>query len=429
MNVRENCDPNFVEGPIIQQENRVDTKEIDIALNAIVLDRLKFLDGVLDYLPVGFPKNITTDLCTKCLRQDFPSDNSSNVILDGCHISEYKQYRQKELDIGIQRTLSEYKTRTVGFAVTDSNGNHEHCFCGPGDLTQAVKERITRYSTFLFSSKQETEENGPKNGTCQCSEENAFSIGNDEDLNGDLLYFEYNDQSHVPALLNQSYPNLNVLWRPTESVTTVQKISCKQNFINMKSFMKALFVLRYIQLEKRIIPREYNVTTGRFPSMTSEDIYNAGLSHKLAESSSMDDLTPMGRYRMYQVCGTFDIRYAIPTMVSVIVILIIRLIAARTLKKSRRHENARIIDSTDFQGSDLYKDSPGIPLYRIGKAQKTPEIGAVVRSNKISRSQPQRIVIVRDERQNTGELRIVSQGETQLEPEEDEEYDRVMTFR
>lgn len=429
VNVREACDQNFVLGPIIHQENRVDTKEIDIALNAVLLDRMKFLDGALSYLPVGFPTNITNALCTSCLRKDFPSDNPSNVILEGCNITDYKQYGENELDIGIQRTEGEYKTQTVGFAEKDLNGNHKQCFCGPGDVTQAVKVHIKRYSTFLFSSKQETVNNVPKNSTCQCSSGNALDLESDGKQDGDILYFEYNDQSHIPGLLkrSQSDRNLKVFWTPIESTTNVQIISCKQNFISMKSFMKALFVLRYIQLEKRIIPREYNVTTGRFPTMTPEDIYNAGLSHKLAESSSIQDPTPIGRYRIYELCGTFDARYAIPTIVSATVILILRLVAVRTLNKSRRHENARILDSTDFEGTDLHRDSPGIPLYRIGKSPKTATIGAVVRSSKAKRSRPQKIVIVRDQRQNTGEVRIVPQGVIHMDPDQDEEYDRVIT--
>lgn len=344
--------------------------------------------------------------------------------MEGCNITDYAQYGENELDIGIQRTLGEYVTRTVGFAEKDRNGNHQKCFCGPGDVTIAVKGDTKRYSAFLFSSEQEALSNIPNNGTCGCSEDNALDISTDEELNGDLLYFEYNDQSHVPALLEQSRSKENVVWSSVQHTTNAQKISCRQNFINMKSFMKAIFVLRYIQLEKRIIPREFNSTTGRFPSMTTEDIYNAGLSHKLAESSSIEGPTPLGRYRIYELCGTFDPRYAIPTIVSVVVILILRLIALRTLNKARRHENARILDSTDFEATDLHRDSPGIPLYHIGKSPKTTAIGADVRSGKAKRSQPQKIVIVRDQNLNTGELRIVPHGVIHMEPDQDEEYDR-----
>lgn len=409
VNVREACVPNFELGPIISRNNSIkNTKELNIAMHAGFLHRTKFLDGQLDYLPAGFPRNITDKICTTCLRQDFPPDNSSNVILEGCTLTEYKQYNRDELDIGIHRTPALWGTRTSGFAERDWNGKHARCYCGHGDLTLAVHENMDdnrSYSTFLFSNPKKPYI--PQNGTCDCSSNNSLDSSFDDDQNADLLYFEYNNQSHIAQLLQHSFRNSTEFWQPIQSVTYVQNISCTQNFISMSAFTKALSVVTSLRRENSIAPTQLNKTTGRFPSIENADIYVAGLSHKLAESYSMGGRRPMGRYRIYDICGTFDIRYAIPSLISALVIVMLWIFSDRLLRKSRLHDNAQILESTEVRGTDLGDACPGIPLYHIGTPAKLNVTGEDVRSRQERGFGSQKIVAIRDRTENIVEFRVV----------------------
>lgn len=433
VSVRKRCSPIYVEGPIIKWNYTNDPPVVETAPFAFLLNQITFLDGDFEYIAEGFPKNINDTLCISCLKNDFPRhNNSTRVIIADCDVTEHRNYSLGQLDVGIKLTSNPFGTVTVGFAEKNQDGNHSRCYCGNGDLT---KNHNRTFSTILFHNVPVGEDHDEdeeivadnNNSTCNCDEPNFFENKFQEsNTTGHVLYFEYNNQTHIDRLFamaqgNKSRPH--VIWESTQGVTYVQKISCDTIAMNVESLNRALLVLRSIQVENGLNPAPFNYTTDRFDIFKKKDIYNAVLSVKAAEDTQnaeddeeKNNKNNMGSYQIYKECGVFDTKYAIPTILSAVAILILGAISAARLKQSRGHENAQQLALTNFQGNGPGDVSSGIPLFSIGAAQQAEDLNEPSRSRRRPwAAEPEILQIEVDNEENVSTLRVLPPGHIQAE--------------
>lgn len=410
-----------MEGPIIKGDYTNDPPVIETAPFAFLLNQITFLDGDFEYVTEGFPRNIDDTLCISCLKKDFPREKAKMIVAD-CDVMENRTYRSGELDIGIKLTSNPFGTVTVGFAKKNLNESHSRCFCGNGELTRSHNGT---FSTILFLNVPMGElQIGkiPDNSACDCDEPDL--LGNkfqESNTTGYVMYFEYNNQAHIESLFRMAKGNTThpkVIWESTEGVTYVQKISCETIALNVESFNRALLVLRSIQVENVLNPADFNYTTARFDLFKKKDIYKAVLSVKAAEDTKKSEGEKnrnIGRYQIYNECGVFDTKYAIPTIVSAAAILILGLISAGSLKQSRGHENAQMLASTQFEGNARGNLSSGIPLFSIGALPRAGTNESIRKRRRPWATEPEILQIHVDTEKNTSTLRVVPPGLSQAE--------------
>lgn len=238
-----NCNPITVNGSFIKLTDVNSPPVVETAPFAFLLNRVHFSDG-LDYLAEGIPKNITSDICYRCLVDEFPLNETKNAILGERSVTDFKTYNAGDLEMGIKLTSNPFGTITVGFAELKQEGGHSRCFCGNGDLT---KNSINCKSSKLFSNvfRNNHADHFAEDNFCNCTEPDLGRRLDDRQAKpGQLMYFEYNNQEDIEMLLKRAKDdpdgvNQNVIWSPTKSKTFVQNISRNESSVGVAKFCRA----------------------------------------------------------------------------------------------------------------------------------------------------------------------------------------------
>lgn len=267
---------------IVQREGRVILggdvigrfTPIESASFALAVSRLQFREK-LTRIAAGLPKQLDEVVCMSCMgRKEFPD------IVNACSVEPGPVFEAGVLNVSFDREQSSFEH--VSFREI---GRRKRIFAGRGDIV-SNDERVT---WFVFSRDEERE------------------------ANNDVIYLEYNAMSN--ERFTTSHPRNDSVWELTQKDVQSWRISCQVNKFSAGSFLFSLMMYRFVQFTTAR-------TGGRKVSeITSEDVLRAVLSSKLSDDELYEK---RGRYYEFTECGEYDWRYAIPFIVAIFVILVLR---------------------------------------------------------------------------------------------------------
>lgn len=280
------CSPVEKNGTVISTDNSSESVTVaEIAASSFYLQSIPFLDGDLQSVTDGFPREVNKSVCLKCLEMN----SSKKKILSGCSVVDDRSYSAGELLVGWQKTDTAFGTITIGFNETNTDGKS---YLGSGDLT----DNGQNCSMFCFI---------------------PISPSGSDPLQ--LLYFEYSLSSHCRELRKRSTNSSEVFWERTKGIVWKSKITCKHSTIDIWDFKRGLQIYRSMQLENTISVTSFFEDEERFKNLSNDDIYRAALSLKIP-----DDKNKTGLYSVYTECGTYNVWYLTPLFVSIALVIILR---------------------------------------------------------------------------------------------------------
>lgn len=261
------------------------------------LDRMKFAEGDLKNVQVGFPFPMEAETCFSCI----PPENE--IIIGKCTVDKWKTYKAGELRIGVRKGNDMLFTVTDHFAEVKDNGI---VFDGFGDV---VNTNDGRYSSILFKAYP------------------------DNDI---VNYFEYEDSVQIELLKKSVLENrTDIAVGLTSTSVTMRNISCEESTVKTEVLAKISQTYRTSQLENPLTPLDFNETTREFNvSFTADSIYRAVYGTYLVSARGTE-----GSFTVYGRCGQYHWRYIVPMALSCLILVFLQIISCMRLRKVWRRKD------------------------------------------------------------------------------------------
>eukprot|EP00177_Eucheuma_denticulatum_P001805 GFKZ01003231.1.p1 GENE.GFKZ01003231.1~~GFKZ01003231.1.p1 ORF type:complete len:481 (+),score=51.20 GFKZ01003231.1:266-1708(+) len=284
---------------------------------AFHLRATSFVEGPLTSVPAGMPKNISGKECLSCLKEKNHPD-----VVRACTVTKKGTYEPGQLEVAVRTTTDAFGTICDGFRET---GGDQHLFQGVGDLTGNGRHR----AMFLCT----------------------HNPGRDD---GDLVYFEYSDQSHIGDLLAKGQAaEGQPVWDATKSRVNTYTIRCEVNELSPANFRLALMVYRTMILENPVALAAFNETEQMFEPISRSDVYRSVLSMKV-----MEDSKDTGTSFEYTECGRYNLRFLAPILTVLFLILFLGLLSI-VLAAGKNRISVPHNSRTWFQQATDCKKNPG----------------------------------------------------------------------
>lgn len=307
----DHCDPIRKVGPVISAESSSQrVTDAEIAASSLFLQSVSFLDGDLQSITDGFPREVNKSVCLKCLE----SDRSKLKILSGCSVSHERVYSPGEVYVGSFTPETDFGTITIGFNETKKGGVS---YLGSGDLTD--------------------------NGR-HCSMFSFNTVSSPESQHLELFYFEYSLSRHCREMRARSENSDSVVWDRSKGTVWKTRIACTHSTIEASDLQMTLQIYRSMQLESTILATYFSEDENRFKPLSDDDVYRAALSLKLS-----DDMTETGSFSVYTDCGKYDFWYMTPLFVLVALIIILRTVSWYIVEHGRDLSNVYVTGSWYYE--------------------------------------------------------------------------------
>lgn len=287
------CSPVATYGPVIAFSDKNDSiTPAEIAASSYHLQMVSFVDGDLQQVSEGFPRQVNDTVCLKCVK----SDKINTPLLSGCGVSYHTHFPSGSMRVGVEATTDAFKTITIGFNTTDGS----QAFSGYGDVTNNSQH----CAMFLFSKRRQSKPH--------------------------FTYLEYANQEHCRRLLSLSRDATGAVWELCKGTVWAASVTCNQSRIDARSLTSTLQAYRSMQLERNIQMTPFDDRTQRFQKLREDDVYRAALSALV-----MDDYNKSGEYYVYSECGFYNVFWIAPLICSIVLITVLRIVSLCVSRKYR----------------------------------------------------------------------------------------------
>lgn len=279
------CGPVPTNGPIIDFTGRnITVTPAEAAASSYHLQMVSFVDGDLQQISNGFPRELNDTVCLECVN----SNDQQTHLLSGCKVTYITPYPAGKMLVGVERTTDAFRSITVGFNTTDGSRN----FSGFGDLTNSSRN----CAMFLFSK--------------------------DDHINARFTYLEYANQDHCRTLLVSSRNTSGKLWNATEGTVWTARVACDKTRIKPEDLERSFQAYRSMQLERNTQMSSFDKIKQLFEKFREDDVYRAALSVLV-----MEDYNKSGEYYVYTECGRYMFSWMAPLIVCIVIIIVLRVLS------------------------------------------------------------------------------------------------------
>lgn len=185
------------------------------------------------------------------------------------------------------------------------------------------------------------------------------------------VFFEYEDLTMAKRLLGKAQAasvDEEKVAEITVKPVRVYHVSCAVNRLSTKNFVKALQVYRSTTFEG-LATRPLRNDNG-FAALTKQDVYKAVLARKMADTKSCKSKTIV-----YAGCGTYQVKYLVPLVVCIVLILTFRIlsgVSSGNATRGKRNPYQKLVlphNSASWFETNVKNESLQLP--RVSNAKRS----------------------------------------------------------